>query len=177
MPQAPATSSAEQHPQQQQQQQQLRLVSGSADKTLRLWDAATRRTLKISRKLPSEVMCLAVTRQGRCYGLSAMCCVLPSPGTAVRCTAWDQPHPLLPATTPPTHISPCEWGLSTTLSVLPQAPLFDPLQGRRGSGGGLPGRRGGGVADRWRQSGVQAGGAQAGAAHQRLRSCSVPGER
>jgi WD40 repeat protein len=56
VPQPPAPSSAE------QQQQQLRLVSGSADKTLRLWDAATRRTLKISRKLPSEVMCLAVTR-------------------------------------------------------------------------------------------------------------------
>ena len=58
VPQAPAASSAEQLP----NQQQLRLVSGSADKTLRLWDAATRRTLKISRKLPSEVMCLAVTR-------------------------------------------------------------------------------------------------------------------
>jgi WD40 repeat protein len=61
VPQPHSDSSAHQHVLQQQQLQQ-RLVSGSADKTLRLWDAATRRTLKISRKLPSEVMCLAVTR-------------------------------------------------------------------------------------------------------------------
>ena len=39
-----------------------RLVSGSSDRTLRLWDVAARRTLKISRRLPSDVMCLAVTR-------------------------------------------------------------------------------------------------------------------
>lgn len=61
VPAPPADSAASQ---QQPQPQQQRLVSGSADKTLRLWEAATRRTLKISRKLPSEIMCLAVTRWG-----------------------------------------------------------------------------------------------------------------
>ena len=52
----------QQQQQQKQQQQQQRLVSGSSDRTLRLWDVAARRSLKISRRLPSDVMCLAVTR-------------------------------------------------------------------------------------------------------------------
>ena len=41
-----------------------RLLSASADRTLRLWDATARRSLKISKKLPAEVTALAVNRWG-----------------------------------------------------------------------------------------------------------------
>lgn len=39
-----------------------RLLSASADRTLRLWDATARRMLKITKKLPAEITALAVTR-------------------------------------------------------------------------------------------------------------------